>query len=152
MDWPQTQMRLRPSQRCPPPADVKALKRLLGMVNYLEKLIPHLSTICKPLRQLEHQDVECWLEKHNKAFEHVKSLITVAPVLAYYGLTPCNDTVRRVRRQIRRNPIAGWKASRVLTQAECNYTQIKKELLAIVYACEKFDQYVYARSDQCGAT
>ena len=28
----------------------------------------------------------------------------------------------------------------VMTQTEQNYAQIEKELLAIVYACEKFDQ------------
>ena len=36
-------------------------------------------------------------------------------------------------------------ASRALTATERNYAQIEKELLAIVFACDKFDQYMYAR-------
>ena len=36
-------------------------------------------------------------------------------------------------------------ASRALTTTEENYAQIEKELLAIVFSCEKFDQYVYGR-------
>ena len=34
-----------------------------------------------------------------------------------------------------------------MTPTEQNYAQIEKELLAIVFACEKFDQYIFGRSD-----
>ena len=36
-------------------------------------------------------------------------------------------------------------ASRALTQTETRYAQIEKELLAIVFACEKFDVYIFGR-------
>ena len=36
-------------------------------------------------------------------------------------------------------------ASRALTQAEVNYEHIYRELLAVIYACEHFDDYIYGR-------
>lgn len=36
-------------------------------------------------------------------------------------------------------------ASRVLSQAEKEYAQIEKELLAIVFGAERFNQYTYGR-------
>ena len=35
--------------------------------------------------------------------------------------------------------------SRAMTPAETRYAQIEKELLAIVFACQKFDTYIYGR-------
>ena len=42
----------------PEPDDITALKRFLGMVNYLSKLMPHLSEMTEPLRRLEDKDAE----------------------------------------------------------------------------------------------
>lgn len=36
-------------------------------------------------------------------------------------------------------------ASKALSQTEQRYAQIEKECLAIVFACEHFDQYIYGR-------
>ena len=36
--------------KMPSPTDIAALKRILGMVGYIAKFLPHLSEVCEPLR------------------------------------------------------------------------------------------------------
>ena len=55
------------------------------MVNYLARFLPQLSDTMAPLRALLKNDVDWdWNATHDKAFEHIKQLLTEAPVLAYY--------------------------------------------------------------------
>ena len=39
-------------------------------------------------------------------------------------------------------------ASRALTQTQCRYAQIEKELYAVTFACDKFHQYLFGREFQ----
>ncbi|CAB4029631.1 Hypothetical predicted protein, partial [Paramuricea clavata] len=117
----------------PSPTDVK---RFLGMVNYLAKFLPLLSDMTQPLRKLKDKDFEwCWLEQHEKAFKTVKDYLAKAPVLAYYDVNK-EVTIQRP---------ANSYALRALTETETRYAQIEKELLAIVWATNKFDQYILGR-------
>ena len=65
----------------PRPTDVQGVQRLIGVVTYLAKFLPQLSTVCEPLRRLtDSQAVFDWLPQH-EAFIKNKELITQAPVL-----------------------------------------------------------------------
>ena len=69
----------------PTPTNVKSLQQLLGMVQYLSKFLPQLSTITEPLGQLGHKDTDwMWTEAHDNAVSTVKNLICTAPVLRYF--------------------------------------------------------------------
>ena len=69
----------------PTPTNVKSLQQLLGMVQYLSKFLPQLSTITEPLCQLGHRDTEWkWSTIHDSAVHKVKDLICKAPVLRYF--------------------------------------------------------------------
>ena len=59
----------------------------LGMVTYLAKFLPNLSSVCEPLSGLEFKDAEwCWLSVHDEAFQSIKSLVCEAPVLKFYDV------------------------------------------------------------------
>lgn len=135
----------------PEPEDVTALKRFLGMVTYLAKFMPHLSEMTEPLRRLEDKNVEFqWLEQHSIAMNTIKKFLTEAPVLRYYDVNKpvtvqCDASQSGLGAVVLQDGQPVCYASRALTDTESRYAQIEKELLAITWACDKFDQYLYGR-------
>jgi hypothetical protein len=85
----------------------------------------------------------------------LKELITTTPVLGYYSpkaetrVTPDASKVPgALGAFIEQMSVEGhWKptayAARSLNKTEINYAQIEKETLAIVFACERFHEYLY---------
>ena len=77
-------------------------------------------------------------------------LVTQAPLLKYYSPTEeltvqCYPSDKGLGAALMQNgqPIAF--ASRALTEPETRYAQIEKEMLTVVFALQKFHQYVYGR-------
>ena len=67
--------------------DKTGIQRLLGMIQYLNKFLPHLSDMTKPLRDLTQQDVEwCWGDGQDSALKQIKEAVTRTPVLQSYNL------------------------------------------------------------------
>ena len=133
------------------PKKVEAIGRLIGSVNYLAKFVPHLSDILEPLRRLMDKDTEwCWWNIHQQAFDRLKKALTGTPVLQYYDVKKplciqCDASDGGLGAGLLQDGLPMVYASRALTASERNYAQIEKELLTIVFACEKFGQYVYGR-------
>ena len=79
--------KVRAIKDMPTPTDEKSLKRFVGMVNYLSKFLPNLSSVSEPQRCLEVKDAEwCWLLVHDEAVQNIRSLACKAPALKFYGL------------------------------------------------------------------
>lgn len=124
------------------------LQRLLGMVNYLSQYIPNMSEISAPLCALLKKNTQWVLyDKQRSTIDKLKQALTNRPVVQY-----CNpDKSITIQTDASQNGIGRCLlqeghpvyASRSLTSAEQNYVQIEKELLAIVFACERFHQFVY---------
>lgn len=137
--------------KMPRPEDVEGVQRLNGFVNYLAKFLPKLSEIMEPIRRLTRKDTQWqWSEEQDNAFQKIQHMVTQAPVLSYYD--PCNElTIQCDASQsglgaaLLQNGRPIEYASRALTETEKRYAQIEKEMLAIVFSLERFNQYTFGR-------
>ena len=79
------------------------------------------------------------------------SMLSQVPVLAFFDpekevTVQCDASQSGLGAALMQESKPVHYISRAMTSAEKNYAQVEKELLAIVFACERFDQYVYGRS------
>ena len=132
----------------PKPQNKQDLQRLLGMVNFLSQYIPNMSEITAPLTLLLKKETALiWLPEHDIAIEKIKIGLTSAPVLKFFNndqpITLQVDALQGgLGACLIQNGHPVIYASRSLNGAEVQYAQTKKELLAIVFGCEHFNQYV----------
>lgn len=121
------------------------------MSTYLERFIPNLAVNCDTLRQLTKQYAKWELaERHQDCFDTLKSCITHHTNLAYFDdkiecqiitdASPVGLGAMLVQKVVA-------YASRSLTKTERNYSQTKREELAVVWASEKFHLYLYGKHD-----
>ncbi len=134
-----------------PPKDVGGLRTLLGMINYLGRFLPRLSSTLQPLNALLRENTAwVWGLAQQQAFEQVKTQLTSLPALAYYR----SDLETVVSTDASGYGIGGcllqkhgfqllpvMYCSRTLTETETSWAQIEKECLASVWTCEKFSKY-----------
>ena len=140
--------------KMPTPQSKEELQRFLGMIQYLAKFIPELSEKASPLRELlKKNSTWSWYPEHQAAFDKLKEECSRQPTLKYYDVNkPVKISADSSQSGLGAvclqddQPIA--YGSRALTDTQRGYAQIEKELLAIVFACQKFHDYIYGKKVQ----
>ena len=138
----------------PQPDNIPQLRAFLGMVNYYHRFLPNLSHKVAPLHRLLQKGVKWeWTEDCTQAFQDVKLLMASETVLTHFkpalAVTLACDAspyglgavLSHVLPDGTEQPIA--YASRTLSSAEKNYSQIDKEALAVVWGVKRFHQYLF---------
>ena len=83
-------------QKVRPPANVGDVRRFLGMVNQMNKFVPNLAEITKPLRDLLVKDNQwVWGEPQQQAFTQIKDILTTTPVPSSVRREPRDSPVSR---------------------------------------------------------
>ncbi|CAA7048687.1 unnamed protein product [Microthlaspi erraticum] len=135
-----------------PPKNVKGVRSFLGHAGFYRRFIKDFSKIARPLTQLLCKEVafefsgECLA-----AFKKIKEALISAPIvqspdweLPFEIMCDASDyavgAVLGQRKEKKLHVI--YYASRTLDEAQCNYATTEKELLAIVFAFEKFRSYL----------
>ncbi|KAK1696307.1 hypothetical protein QYE76_013004 [Lolium multiflorum] len=139
-------------EKMPYPRDVKGIRSVLGHAGFYRRFIKDFSKISKPLTNLLQKDVPFVFDDDCKeAFETLKKALTTAPVveppdwnLPFEIMCDASDFAvgavlgQRVDKKL--NVI--HYASKTLDVAQRNYATTEKELLAVVFACDKFRPYI----------
>ncbi|GJR80169.1 reverse transcriptase domain-containing protein [Tanacetum coccineum] len=138
--------------KLPHPTTVKGVRSFLGHAGFYRRFIQDFSKIARPMTHLLKKETPFVFSKDCiDAFQTLKKKLTEAPILV---VPDCNlpfelmcDTsdfaigaVLGQRNTKHFQPI--HYASKTMTEAQIHYTTTEKEMLAVVYAFEKFRPYL----------
>ena len=132
------------------PNNETELREFLGIATYMSTFIPNIATLAAELKDILKEEEYTWKESNTEEFKKVKEAICNAAALAYFR--PGIPTTLQVDASgrglgivlLQQNiPIAF--ASKSLTTTEQRYVNIEREILAIVFGCERFHYYIYGR-------
>ncbi|KAM2684855.1 hypothetical protein EV1_046289 [Malus domestica] len=128
----------------PSPTSVREVRSFLGHAGFYRRFIKDFSKIAQPLCRLLQKDVSFeFNEACEKAFKHLKELLTTAPIITppdwsipFELMCDASDYALGAVLGQRKNkqPHVIYYASRTLNDAQLNYSTTEKELLAVVFA------------------
>lgn len=138
------------------PQNKKDVQSFLGLTNYVARFIPDFSSVTEPLRRLiKKNSTFRWSEAQQSAFESLKKSIEnvelkvlhpEATVQIYADASPVGlGAVLLQQKPGNDRPEVLGFASRSLSVAEQNYSQIEREALGLVWACERFRMYTLGK-------
>jgi hypothetical protein len=139
-------------EQLPPLTDVKSLRSFLGHAEFYRRFIKDFLKINKPLMHLLQKDVDFdFDEKCLAAFRTLKSALVSPPIIQPPNWSQpieimCDASDYAVgavlgQRKEGRVHIV-YYAHKTLNEAQLNYATTEKELLAVVFAFEKFRSYI----------
>ncbi|RVW11926.1 Retrovirus-related Pol polyprotein from transposon 17.6 [Vitis vinifera] len=138
--------------KLPSPTTVKGVRQFLGHAGFYRRFIKGFSSLSKPLCELLAKDAKfIWDERCQNSFDQLKKFLTTTPIvrapnwqLPFELMCDASDfAIGAVLGQREDGkPYVIYYASKTLNEAQRNYTTTEKELLAVVFALDKFRAYL----------
>ena len=136
----------------PSPTNVKTVRKFLGQAGFYRRFIQDFSKIAKPLYKLLEKDAKFeWDAECQQRFEELKAYLITVPIvrapdwqLPFEVIFDASDLAVGVvlGQRAEGRLYVVYYASKTLNEAQRNYTTTEKELLAVVYALDKFCAYL----------
>ena len=136
----------------PYPTSMREVRSFLGHAGFNHRFINDFSKIALPMSKLLQKEVPFEFNQGCKeAFDKLKSALTTAPIIQPPDWTlpfeimcdASNYAIGAVLGQrVGKQTHVIHYASRELNSAQCNYSTTEKELLAIIFALDKFRSYL----------
>jgi ribonuclease HI len=134
-----------------PSKSLADLQTFSGMIQFLSRFLHNLASISAVLWDLTKTKNEFqWHPEHQAAVDHIKQLITMPSSLQYFdGNKPVTIQVDASMRGLgatllQDNGPVEYR-SKLLTETEQRYSNIEREMLAVLHGLEKFHYYAYGR-------
>ncbi|PIN00194.1 DNA-directed DNA polymerase [Handroanthus impetiginosus] len=144
--------KLETIEKLPPPTLVKGVRSFLGHAGFYRRFIKDFSKISKSLCNLLEKDVPFKFDDAClDAFNDLKGRLISAPILTvpdwsfpFELMCDASDLAIGTVLGQRKDKIfrSIYYASKTLNDAQLNYTTTEKELLAVVFAFDKFRSYL----------
>ena len=135
-----------------PPTSVKDIISFFRHAGFYRIYIKDFSKISRPLCKLLEKEAKFEFDEKCKcAFEEIKARLIRAPIMAtpdwnkeFEIMCDANDYAMGVVLGQRTDKTfkAIYHASNTFNKAQDNYSTTEKEILAMVFACEKFNPYI----------
>ncbi|GKC21646.1 reverse transcriptase domain-containing protein [Tanacetum coccineum] len=138
--------------KLPHPTSVKGVQSFLGHAGFYRRFIQDFSKIARPMTHLlEKETLFIFSKECIETFNILKKKLTEAPILVapdwdlpFEIMCDASDFAVGAllgQRKTKHFQLIHY-ASKTITDAKAHYTTTKKELLAVVYAFEKFWPYL----------
>ncbi|KAL6326188.1 hypothetical protein AAG906_001583 [Vitis piasezkii] len=138
--------------KLPSPTTVKGVRQFLGHAGFYRRFIKGFSSLSKPLCELLAKDTKfIWDERCQNSFDQLKKFLTTTPIvrapnwqLPFELMCDASDFAigAVIGQREDGKPYVIYYASKTLNEAQRNYTTTEKELLAVVFALDKFCAYL----------
>ena len=135
-----------------PPTTLKGIRSFLGHVGFYRRFIRYFSKIARPLcRLLEKDNKFCFDESCQEAFEEIKFILVEAPIMAkpdcnreFEIMCDASDFVMGAVLGQKDEKVfkAIYYGSKTFNEAQENYSTTEKEMLAIIFVCDKYRPYI----------